>query len=55
MVMLPPERAMAPEPDAKVMFPTFTEPLTVIVPAVRPVVPFPKLTASVVALVEAVV
>ena len=37
---------MAPEADAMVIFPAFTVPRTVMVPADRPVAPLPKLRLS---------
>ena len=51
-LIVPPESTMAPEPEAKVMSPESTVPLTVMGPAARPVAPLPKLMESVVAVVK---
>lgn len=51
LVRVPPETTTAPEPEAKVMLPALTVPETVMVPAPRPVIPLPKKTRSVVAVV----
>ena len=48
---VPPEMIIPPEPEANVMSPEDTLPLTVTVPAASPVAPLPKLRASVVAVV----
>ncbi|MEI7955869.1 MAG: hypothetical protein WCJ66_11925 [Verrucomicrobiota bacterium] len=43
--LLPSLNVTPPEPEAKVMLSAFTVPLTVMVPAARPVAPLPKLRA----------
>ncbi len=43
---VPPERTMAPEPEAKVRVFPLTAPLIPMVPAARPVAPLPKFRAS---------
>ena len=43
---VPPERTIAPDPEAKVMLLELNVPLNVTVPAPRPVAPLPKLIGS---------
>ena len=51
VMLVPPDRTIAPEPDAKVMLPELSTPETLMVPAPSTVAPLPKLTRSVVAVV----
>ena len=48
LMAVPPERVMAPEPDANVRVPAFWVPVTETVPPTRPVTPAPKLRLSLV-------
>ena len=50
-LIVPPERTIAPDPEAKVMPPVATVPLTMMVPAPRPLASLPKLTVSAVVVV----